>query len=504
MVLKSTWVDGETYTAVDINAVATAVNANATAIVAASDADLTTIAALTPANDDIIQRKSGAWTNRTIAQVKADLGSGSGQLNVKDYGAVGNGTTNDTAAIQAAINALPTSTGSYGGGAIYVPPGTYKITNTLAFKENQSMFGAHENSVKLDFQGTGIAIAATGTAGGVPDSNGRFENFSVFGYGGTSVIGMQVRNMQGTRVNNVTFAGCASIALKFYNTSTSEWSENNHVDITTIQCGLAIDFDGQSSDWSTYRIHIVGDPGNSGIRMQNHAVLSGCRIEMLGDIKAKATSNAAYAFAIDPGNTAGDSWVEGCEFLIALETGGAGGTIGPYTILLGSTAGTPFSGTGMLWFKDYGTPIWQGFSTAGGAANFLGYWRDEVLGKTDPFACQGAAFGTSQERSLGFSAYNNMYIYPNLGGVKAFILPNGAINISGFWEEANFKRAHTLDIFFKQPASGAAGTITWPSNVKWAGGTSTLSSVNGRVDKVTLTYLPTETKWYGEVYLNYS
>lgn len=31
----------------------------------ASDSDLTAIAGLSPANDDIIQRKAGAWTNRT-------------------------------------------------------------------------------------------------------------------------------------------------------------------------------------------------------------------------------------------------------------------------------------------------------------------------------------------------------------------------------------------------------------------------------------------------------
>lgn len=37
------------------------------------DADLTAIAGLTPSNDDLIQRKSGAWINRTIAQVKSDL-----------------------------------------------------------------------------------------------------------------------------------------------------------------------------------------------------------------------------------------------------------------------------------------------------------------------------------------------------------------------------------------------------------------------------------------------
>jgi len=38
-----------------------------------SDADLTAIAGISPSNDDIIQRKSGAWTNRTMAQLKTDL-----------------------------------------------------------------------------------------------------------------------------------------------------------------------------------------------------------------------------------------------------------------------------------------------------------------------------------------------------------------------------------------------------------------------------------------------
>ncbi len=37
------------------------------------DADLTAIAALSPTNDDILQRKSGAWVNRTMTQLRADL-----------------------------------------------------------------------------------------------------------------------------------------------------------------------------------------------------------------------------------------------------------------------------------------------------------------------------------------------------------------------------------------------------------------------------------------------
>lgn len=41
--------------------------------------DLAAIAALSPANDDVLQRKAGAWANRTLAQLRADIYA-SGQI----------------------------------------------------------------------------------------------------------------------------------------------------------------------------------------------------------------------------------------------------------------------------------------------------------------------------------------------------------------------------------------------------------------------------------------
>lgn len=43
-------------------------------------------------------------------------------VSVKDFGAVGDGTTDDTAAIQAAIDT---------GNPVYIPPSTYKTTSPL-------------------------------------------------------------------------------------------------------------------------------------------------------------------------------------------------------------------------------------------------------------------------------------------------------------------------------------------------------------------------------------
>jgi hypothetical protein len=42
------------------------------------DSDLTAIAAIAPSNDDVIQRKAGAWTSRSIAQLSSDLGLAAG------------------------------------------------------------------------------------------------------------------------------------------------------------------------------------------------------------------------------------------------------------------------------------------------------------------------------------------------------------------------------------------------------------------------------------------
>jgi len=81
--------------------------------------------------------------------------------NVKDFGAVGNGVTNDAAAFQAALNAVAST-----GQAIYVPAGTYIIGSVLSTAGHLNMFGDGEKSV-LDFSGitsSSSGITVTGTA----------------------------------------------------------------------------------------------------------------------------------------------------------------------------------------------------------------------------------------------------------------------------------------------------------------------------------------------------
>ena len=57
-----------------------------------------------------------------------------GIKNVKDYGAVGNGTTFDTAAIQAAVNRTTGPYSTANRGVIFFPPGIYQLDAPIAFE----------------------------------------------------------------------------------------------------------------------------------------------------------------------------------------------------------------------------------------------------------------------------------------------------------------------------------------------------------------------------------
>ena len=67
-----------------------------------------------------LQAGTGATQRTALAKLRDTV-------SVKDFGAVGDGVADDTAAIQAAITATnPTS-----GGGVYLPSGTYKVTSTI-------------------------------------------------------------------------------------------------------------------------------------------------------------------------------------------------------------------------------------------------------------------------------------------------------------------------------------------------------------------------------------
>lgn len=89
---------------------------------------------------------TGAVT-RSLADKVADI------VSVQDFGALGDGTTDDTSAI---INALSAHD------AVFLPPGTYRITGTIELASNKTLVGAGQSSVIKTSNNSFDAIALPG------------------------------------------------------------------------------------------------------------------------------------------------------------------------------------------------------------------------------------------------------------------------------------------------------------------------------------------------------
>ncbi len=112
-------------------------------------------------------------------------------VSVKDFGAIGDGVTDDTAAIQAALTYLQTQTNGRGG-ALYLPAGIYQVTS-IAFVYQT---GGGSNAVTINIKGDGQQSTVIRKSGGTTTpvldlsvnalGNGvysHFEDFQISGNG---------------------------------------------------------------------------------------------------------------------------------------------------------------------------------------------------------------------------------------------------------------------------------------------------------------------------------
>lgn len=98
-------------------------------------------------------------------------------------------------------------------------------------------------------------------------------------------------------------------------------------------------------------------------------------------------------------------------------------------------------------------------------------------------AIAGVGIQSSQYYAARYAA--SVSINWNNGNTQAITLANDGNTLTMSNPVAGAR--YLLEI--KQPASGSAGTITWPANVKWSGGAEpTLTATNGRTDIVALYY----------------
>ena len=103
------------------------------------------------------------------------LDQGGEVFNVLFYGAIGNGTADDTSAIQAAVTAA-----SAVGGTVYAPPGKYKITSQIEFPGTVGLTGGGTKASGTQTANT-VFSCTTASAGILVTGSGTFRNFECDG-----------------------------------------------------------------------------------------------------------------------------------------------------------------------------------------------------------------------------------------------------------------------------------------------------------------------------------
>jgi hypothetical protein len=151
--------------------------------------------ALVPVVDGGVTKKA------TVAQIGPTV-------SVKAYGATGDGTTNDTAAIQAAIDYVYGA----GGGTVYFPPGTYRVTSIVRNWTNfitVNLKGSGKRSTVLKkFGSTATPILDLSGISTMLEPYSEISDLAIDGNSVASVNGLKVTDFGRWVLRNVYITNC--------------------------------------------------------------------------------------------------------------------------------------------------------------------------------------------------------------------------------------------------------------------------------------------------------
>jgi polygalacturonase len=137
----------------------------------------------------LVAPQAGATPVRAPAHATAKAAAAT--FNVRSYGAKGDGSANDTSAINAAI----TAANSAGGGVVEFPSGTYKSANSIHMKSN----------VTLQLDSGSTIQGASGTGYDKPESNA-YDQYQDYGHSH-----FHNAMIWGDRLTNIGFTGSGTI-----------------------------------------------------------------------------------------------------------------------------------------------------------------------------------------------------------------------------------------------------------------------------------------------------
>ena len=228
-------------------------------------------------------------TNGNVALLQVD-----GTRNVKQFGAVGDGVSDDSAEIQAALDATFAD-----GGALYIPRGIYNIVTALTVdrsgetgtpitnRKRVNIFGEGKGVSVLSAQTNSMnVLSITGDASGSTAAHGYFtlRDFSIVGETPTTrtANGLRLINLAYIDVENVTFHNLNTCMVL---TGTLSSNFNNLIFNESVR-GISANAGGFSAAHANYysgcEFRFLTSQAYDGFTGTSQAVFVGCQFEACG------------------------------------------------------------------------------------------------------------------------------------------------------------------------------------------------------------------------------
>ena len=200
-------------------------------------ADAATLAVLAASSGSSLIGYINSGTGAVARTVQARLRD---YISVKDFGAVGDGSTNDVTAIQAAIDAAaarPSSgsisgLGGISGATVYFPSGVYRINSGITIPDGVKLLGSGERATVINYYGSGSAVAN-------PTPGSRIGKIGIM----EMTIANKGSGTIGLDLNSVSYSEFTSLWIDSFTTGvkmtspTGGWSVyNRFYNVTTNKC----------------------------------------------------------------------------------------------------------------------------------------------------------------------------------------------------------------------------------------------------------------------------
>lgn len=237
------------------------------------NADVNANAGIVSSKLSFTQAGTGA-TTRTAQSKLRDV------VSVKDFGAVGDGTTNDATAIQAALNYVRDA----GGTLIFPDAATYKCNSALTLLRSTTngpeQYVIEGNGSTITFASSGLTSGSLFSLGATSQANGHDTGFIVLNdlriigpepgapYSGDtpagSTVGLSLEYCFNTSINNVYIQGC----YKGVNSNFAFHVRASSVELKSNYIGLYLEDDSTLATWiglsvTSSRYAVVARPSDT-------------------------------------------------------------------------------------------------------------------------------------------------------------------------------------------------------------------------------------------------